>query len=215
MRDRLLAALLTLAVFATGFGAGMWAERHRPIPRAPGTFMGEFGTRQTQGPRTAPPVNRAELIEQIERLRPEMDTFRGRVAEIYSQFDRDIEPVLTPEQRAVYDKRFLPHRGYGSAPEPAGDGTPLSDEQIEALLQRPFRTLAFFVVLPMTLERMSTELKLDDPQREKVRDLLRVRREKFIELVDSAPPPSLLLSRLAPVAQRLGEPAKPPAGPAH
>jgi hypothetical protein len=36
-----------------------------------------------------------------------------------------------------------------------------------------------------------------------------VRREKFIELVDNAPPPSLMLSRLAPVAQRLGPPAKP------
>ena len=55
------------------------------------------------------------------------------------------------------------------------------------LLQRPFRTLAFFVVLPMTLERMSTDLKLDDAQRDKVKDFLRVRREKFIELVDSAP----------------------------
>jgi hypothetical protein len=58
----------------------------------------------------------------------------------------------------------------------------------------------------MTLERMSMDLKLDDAQRAKVKDFLRVRREKFIELVDSVPPPSLLLSRLAPVAQRLGSP---------
>ena len=82
-------------------------------------------------------------------------------------------------------------------------------------MQRPFRTLAFFVVIPMTLEQMTTDLKLDDAQREKVRDFLRVRREKFIELVDSAPPPSLMLSRLAPLAQRLGAPAKPGGEPAH
>jgi hypothetical protein len=73
-------------------------------------------------------------------------------------------------------------------------------------MQRPFRTLAFFVVVPMTLERMTNELKLDDAQRGKVRDFLRVRREKFIELVDSSPPLSLMLSRLAPMVQRLREP---------
>ena len=83
------------------------------------------------------------------------------------------------------------------------------------LLQRPFRTLASSSSLPMTLERMSTELKLDDAQRDKVKDLLRVRREKFIELVDSAPPPSLMLSRLAPLAQRLGEPAQAQPAPSH
>ena len=38
---------------------------------------------------------------------------------------------------------------------------------------------------------------------------LRCRREKFIALVDSTPPPSIILSRLAPVAQKLAtEPAK-------
>jgi hypothetical protein len=61
----------------------------------------------------------------------------------------------------------------------------------------------------MTLDRMATELNLDEAQRDKVRDLLRVRREKFIELVDSVPPPSLMLSRLAPMAQRLSQPVKP------
>ena len=61
----------------------------------------------------------------------------------------------------------------------------------------------------MPLERFTNELKLDDTQRDKVRDLLRVRREKFIELVDSAPPPTMMLSRIAPLAQRLGNPATP------
>jgi hypothetical protein len=216
MRDRVLAALLTLAVFAAGFGAGLWAERHRPFPAPPGAFMGEFGARPGHGPRNVPPVNRAELSEQIEKLRPEMEAFRARITEIYAQFDRDIDPILTPEQRGIYAKRFQAHRGFGPPPEiVADDEKTLTDDQISQLLQRPFRTLAFFVVIPMTLERMSNDLKLDEPQKDKVRDLLRVRREKFIELVDSAPPPSLMLSRLAPLAQRLGAPAKPAAEPAH
>ena len=134
MRDRILAVLVTFAVFAAGFLSGRWSESHCPLP---------------------PP------------------------------------------------------------PDIASGDKPLSDEQIDQLLQRPFRTLAYFVVIPMTMERMSKELKLDDIQREKVKDFLRVRREKFIELVDSVPPPSLLLSRLAPVAQRLGNPAKSAAAPAN
>jgi hypothetical protein len=203
MKDRVLAVLLTLAVFSAGFLSGLWTERHRPFPAPPGPFMGEFGAR-AQPQHRAPVVNRAQLLEQIETLRPAMESFRRNVADIYSEFDRDIEPVLTAEQRDIYEKRFRAHRGFGPQPEPEpGDGL-LSDEQIEQLMQRPFRTMAYFIVIPMTLERMSSELKLDEPQREKLKDLLRVRREKFIELLDSVPPPSLMLSRLAPLAQRIG-----------
>ena len=79
MRDRFLAALLTLAVFAAGFGAGIWAERHRPLPPPPGAFMGEFGARPGRGPCAGTPVNRAQLSEQIEKLRPEMESFRARM----------------------------------------------------------------------------------------------------------------------------------------
>jgi Spy/CpxP family protein refolding chaperone len=213
MRDRILAALLTLAVFAAGFLAGRWHEHHRPFPGPPGAFMGEFGARAGGAQRTAPPVNRAQLADQIEKLRPQMDAFRDRIGEIYAEFDKDVEPILTPEQRDLYQKRFKAHRGFGPGAESGPSDKPLSDEEIDQLLQRPFRTLAFFVVIPMTLERMTTELKLDDAQRDKVKDLLRVRREKFTELVDSVPPPSLLLSRLAPLAQRLGNPPKPDAKP--
>lgn len=206
MRDRLLAALLTLAVFAVGFGAGTWAERHRPFPAPPAAFMGEFGAKRSPAPPAQnPPINRAQLLEQIEKIRPEIDSFRERTNEIYAGFDRDMLTVLTPEQDATYLKKFRTQH----VPQPQDEEKPLSDEEIERLLQRPYRTLAFFVVLPMTLDRMTTELKLDDAQRDKVKDFLRVRREKFIELVDSVSPPSLMLSRLAPVAQRLNQPVKP------
>jgi hypothetical protein len=206
MRDRLLAVLLTLAVFAIGLGAGIWAERHRPLPAPPGAFMGEFGAKRGIGNYVlTTPINRAELSEQIEKMGTEMDSFHTRMNEIYAGFDRDILTVLTPEQQAIYEKKFRAPR---LATQADGD-KPLSDQEIENLLQRPFRSLVYFVVIPITLERMTTELKLDEGQRDKVKDFLRVRREKFIELVDNAPPPSLMLSRLAPVAQRLGPPAKP------
>ncbi len=212
MRDRILAVLVTLVVFATGFIGGLWAERHRPLPHPPGAFMGEFGARPGGAPH-GPPINRAQLRDQIEKIQPEMESFKTHLNEIYAEFDRDLEPILTDEQKATYQKEFKAKRGFGPPPEMAGSDKPLSDEQIEQLMQRPYRTLAFFVVVPMTLERMTTILKLDDGQRGKVKDLLRVRREKFIELVDSVPPPSIMLSRLAPMAQRLGPDA--PLAPAH
>jgi hypothetical protein len=213
MRDKVLAALLTVVVFAIGFGAGTWAERHRPLPPPPGAFLGELGARK--GSHVAPPANREQLREQIEAIRPQMESFKSRLTEIYGQFDHDMDSVLTADQQAVYEKRFKSQRSFAPPPDMAGDDKPLSDEQIDRLMQRPFRTLAFFVVVPMTLDRMSTDLKLDDAQREKVRDFLRVRREKFIELVDSSPPLSLVLSRLAPVVQRLGAVPTPDAAPAH
>jgi hypothetical protein len=149
------------------------------------------------------------LLEQIDAIRPQMEAFRNRVSDIYAEFDHDISMVLSPEQQAVYEKRFRTQRGLLGPGGPPADDKPLSDEQIDMLLQRPFRTLAYFVVVPMTLDRMAVELKLDESQRGKVRDLLHVRREKFIELVDSSPPLSLMLSRLAPIAQRLAEPGRP------
>jgi hypothetical protein len=122
-----------------------------------------------------------------------------------------MEAVLTPAQKDTYEKKFRLVRTFDTVTQATPSDQPLTDEQIGQLLQRPFRTLAFLVVVPMALDRMSTELKLDDAQRDKVRDFLRVRREKFIELVDGSPPLSMALSRLAPIAQRLGNPAKAPA----
>jgi hypothetical protein len=56
----------------------------------------------------------------------------------------------------------------------------------------------------MKHDSLVKELKLDAEQQTKARELLKQRREKFLAIVDSTPPPSILLSRLAPAVQRLG-----------
>jgi hypothetical protein len=61
----------------------------------------------------------------------------------------------------------------------------------------------------MKQDSLIKDLKLTDAQQLKTRELLRDRREKFLAIVDSTPPPSIMLSRLAPAAQRLAPaPAK-------
>src|SRR5579863_326673 len=98
MRERALTALLTAVVFAIGFGAGVWEDRHRPFPRPPGGMLYEFGTGHGSTGHAPQPVNRAQLIEQIDSIRPQMEAFRTRINEIYSEFDRDVDTVLTPDQ---------------------------------------------------------------------------------------------------------------------
>jgi hypothetical protein len=182
--------------------------------------MGEFGGRSGSGPggphgqHPPPPFNRAQVVDQINRLRPQIEAFTSRMNEIYAQFDRDLDPVLTPDQRHIFEQKYRAKHNYGPPPELLTDSRQLSDEQVFDLMQRPLRTMSFMVIVPMTLDRMTNDLKLDEIQQGKVRDLLRVRREKFLELVDSAPPPSLSLSRLAPFAQRLiGPKGGPDSGP--
>jgi hypothetical protein len=87
----------------------------------------------------------------------------------------------------------------------------LTDAEITGLLQRPLWGVFNKIALQMKVDDLNKELKLDAAQQDKVRELLRHRREEFLALVDSVPPPSLLYLSLAPAEQRLGAP-KPDAG---
>ena len=81
---------------------------------------------------------------------------------------------------------------------------PLTDDEIDQLRQRSLYGVLWNVAPSMKQDSLIKDLKLDAAQQAKTLDLLRLRREKFIAIVDSLPPPSILLSRLAPAAQRLG-----------
>jgi len=202
--QRLFAFLLALIVAVVGFGAGVIYESHRPVPPPPGLFLGEFTAGTPRGTINGP-INRAELAAEIGKLEPQIEVFRTRAMEIDAEFDRDLDLALTADQRVRHAewlrRREADRRGNQRA---GADPKPLTDDQIAELLQRPMRALLSRIVVPMGLDQLNHELKFDEAQLPRVRDLLRVRREKFLELVDSSPPPSVMLSRLAPMAQRLG-----------
>ena len=221
MKQRLFIALFSALVFGAGFAARVWTESDTSVPAAPAAIGSEFSRSAPMVPdakgakkaaaRGEQPVDRSKLVKEIERYSSAIGTYRTHLDQIDADFDRDLVSLLTSEQRDRYaarQKRDADRRAKGEAAF-AADTSPLSDEQIFHLQQRPLYSMLGAVSLTMRYDSLTKDLKLDEPQQAKLRDLLRVRREKFIALVDSTPPPSIMLSRLAPVAQKLAtEPKK-------
>jgi hypothetical protein len=206
----------------------MLTEADSSVPPAPAVIGSEFaraplppGTEGKEAVRTTAAVklnraepaaiNRAKLVNEIARYHSEIETYRQKLEEIEADFVRELTPLLTPEQRerfAAHQKRFADRRSRGIAAL-AADSSPLSDDQIFRLQQRPLLSVLGEVALSMRYDSLQRDLKFDDAQQAKVRELLRARRERFLVLIDSTPPPSIMLSRLAPVAQKLAtEPKK-------
>jgi len=222
MKRALVISGLTAVVFAVGYIAGLRTERTRPVPAPPATLMGEFTSKATtvpsvaaaakpSGTQAAParsPQNRAQLVAEIERLRPQIDSYRQRLDQIDAEFDGQLAATLTPEQRTHYaagQKRRAERMAKGLA-EVATGVKPLTDDEIDQLRQRSLSGVLWMVAPTMKHDSLVKELKLDAEQQTKARELLKQRREKFLAIVDSTPPPSILLSRLAPAVQRLATP---------
>jgi hypothetical protein len=216
MTSRVFIPLLTIVVFGAGYGARIWTEHLRcPVPPPP-ALLTELSTSaptaKVSSKTTVPerPANAAKLAAEIERLRPSIEEFRKRIEEMDGEMDQQLIALLKPEQLPKWEKLLKRRVEYTQKEEAGivGDG-PLTSEQIASLQQRPLYKLLAVVVVPQRLEWLTNDLKLDQEQKEKARGILLQRRDKFLALVDSSPPPSLTLSRLAPLAQRLGEPKKP------
>jgi len=205
MKQRLVVAVFTIIVFCAGYFAGAWRELRRPLPPPPGLVGAEFaGPRQPGSTLWRDrPINRADLIKRIESLKPQLDEFHSRMTAIESGFSHDFGQLLTPEQRTRHEERAK-RRPSG----PKESGPPLTDDEVGSLLfEQPAHTLLTEVVIAIRLDGLTRDYRLDDAQREKVRALLRERRDKVIALIDSSPSPTVSLIRLAPYIQRLAQPA--------
>ena len=221
MKQRLVIALLAALCFGAGFGARMWTEDDGPAVPPPSAVLGsEFATTgsakaearnrsQSRGASHGE-VNRNRLAGDIQRLRPQIDAYCKRLEEIDREFDRDVVALLTAEQRekfAARQKRLAERRAKDEARD--ADTAPLTDEQLFQLQQRPLWNVLWSVSIDSRFDRLNKELKLDDQQAVRVKALYRERREKFIALVDTVPPPTITLSQLATQAQKIGgDPAK-------
>ena len=219
MKQRIIVTLLTVLVFGVGFIGGQWAERHRPLPPPPAALMAEFATpqpvdknvqpAQNKAVQNAPqPYDRAQLVAEIEKLRPQIEAYRSRLEQIDREYEVEFVKILNPEQRRILEERMQKHRADLGSKEPvAAPQTPLSEEEISKLRDRPFQNAFWKVSFKGRLDGTVKDFKLDPEQAEALKQQLLIRREKFLALVDSLPPPTFRLAELAKEIQRLVDPS--------
>lgn len=206
MKQRILIALLTVVLIGAGFAAGIWTERNAcKVPKPP-AVLGEMSPSKTAAQATTRKndPNPAELAAEIERLRPQIESFRERLSQIDYEMDQEIKGILNAEQATKFDDivKYYADRRAKEAANWDRD-TPLTLNEIVNLQQQPLYKMLGIVVVPLRMEWNTRDLNLTPEQTGQLREILVRRRQKFLDLVDASPPPSLMLSRLAPVARRL------------
>lgn len=208
MTQRLFVSLLTVGVFLAGYLARVWTEPRQAVPPAPAALAKEFaGTDTTAaGKKDDRQLDRAKLIAEIQKLRPHIDAYSTQVGEILAEFDREFVQMLTVAQREKYAVNQKKRAERGA--KKLADRSPLSDEDIQRAKDRPLTSIYWNVVVTPHLDLMTKEYSLDAAQQTSLRALLVLRRNKFIALLDSTQHPSIRLSKLVPLIERLEQPEK-------
>lgn len=208
MTQRVFVALLTVLVFLAGYAARVWTEPRQIVPPAPAALAKEYARADTPSAdkKNDRQLDRAKLLAEIQKLRPQIEAYSAQVDEIYAEFDREFMQLLHPAQREkfVLNQKKRAERDA----KRMADRSPLSDEEIQRAKDRPLTSIYWNIVVTPHLEWITKEYSLDPAQQTSVRALLALRRNKFIALIDSTPHPSIRLSRLAPLIERVGAPPK-------
>lgn len=217
MKQRLLTALFTVIVFAAGFVARMWTEGDKPFPPAP-ALGSEFINRNANDKKPAPrPIDRAKLVKDIETLQPQIDAYRTQLSALDSEFENAFVALLTPEQRKIYDARQADQQKRKAERDARAANTPtvpMTDEEIARERQHPFEIAFWRISYKGWLDTLTDRYKLTAEQRAKVHDLLQARRDHFLALVDSTPPPTFRLTTLVTSVSRLTDSGQPQPAPA-
>jgi hypothetical protein len=199
MNKGFIIAFATLIGFAAGTFAGSWMQRTQPVPPPPsGGILSELRDAPLnsvpENPDAPKPSGQPLPDEALRQMKAEIDAFKKKVEPIKLEFRTQLEALLTPVQRerlkAMTEKPAPPKLKPGEKPDPAKDWRYRIYDGMD--------TAITLVVIPFTLARLTEELGLSYAQREAVHQLLIQRREKFLALVDSTPPPSFNLGKLVP-----------------
>ncbi len=206
MTQRIIVSLLTVVIFLAGYGARVWTEPRQPVPPAPAALAQEYAAQPVpaNGNKTKSQLDRAKLVAEIEKLRPQIAAYSTQVDEINSEFDRGCLKILNPQQQ---EKFFANQkkRNERDAKRLAGRD-PLTDEDIQKAQDRPLTSIYWMVTVTPFLDMLTKEYGLDAMQQAEVRALLALRRNKFTALFDATPHPSIRLSRLVPLLERVMPP---------
>lgn len=204
MSQRVFVALLTVVVFVAGFATHAWLDRDERIPAPPAAIAREMAAPKASATEKAKKkVDRAKLVAEIQKLKPQIDAYTAQVQEIETEFGRELDSVLTPAQR---EKRaaYLKRREESDA-KLFANKKPLSDDDIVKAQDRPLTDIYWMVTVTPVLERITKEYGLDPAQQNAVRSQLVLRRNKYIALFDATPHPGVRMSKLAPLLERVLE----------
>jgi hypothetical protein len=208
MTQRIFVALLTVVVFVAGYAARIWTEPRAAIPPAPAALATEYA-RSNGAPADKKhdrQLDRAKLVAEIQQLRPQIESFTTQVQEIDAEFDREFVQLLRPDQR---EKFFQNQKKWADrVAKRLAKRDPLSDQDIQREQERPMTWMYWQVTVTPRLDGLTKEYNLDAAQQTSTRALLTLRRNKFIALYDGTTHPSVRLSRLAPLIERVGAPPK-------
>lgn len=203
MKKIMLTIFATSCIFAAGVFAGMWIQRTQPLPAPPIGFLGEIrdvplSSSNPSGSSGLPADAMSRLAADIEKLKPDIAAFKNKLEPIKTEFREQLDAVLNDDQR---EKLKALNERVGSTA--VGEVNPTSTKKPHDGLD----SLLPIVIVPSTLDRLCAELRLDDGQKAAVQALLLKRRARFLELVDTSPPPSLQLRRFAPLIPQIAQPA--------
>lgn len=200
--------LTTLIGFIVGIFAGIWVMPVRPaISAPPASILDEIKDAPLGSGATAPaaaadlaatPDNQAAF----QKIRAEMDDFRKKVDAIKSTLRDQMDPLLNDEQRTLV-------KTWRERPAPL----PTSAQPLPAVpkarnFYEGFDSTITIIMVPYSLERLDSNLHFTPEQKAAVRQLLLERRAKFLDLVDTTPPPSFKLIKLIPPEAQVPPPAK-------
>lgn len=203
MTQRVFVAILTVVVFLAGYGARVWTEPRQSVPPAPAALAKEYARDPSAATdkKSDRQLDRAKLVAEIQKLRPQIEAYSAQVDEINAEFDREFALLLKPEQR----EKFVATRKKWADRDAKkiSERSPLSDEDIQRAKDRPLTWIYWQVTVTPMLENLTKDYKLDATQQSSVRALLTLRRNKFLALFDSTPHPSIRLSKLVPLIERV------------
>lgn len=210
MSQRVFVGLLTVVVFLAGYFTRGLVHRGEPVPPPPVALARELAptVSASNGKAKIESVDRTKLVAEIHKLKPQIDAYTTQVQEIYAEFDREFAQILTAAQREKFAANQK--RRAESAAKRAANRSLLSDEELMRERDRPLTDIYRMVTVTPSLEWMTKEYALDPTQQAAARQLLGLRRNKFVALFDATPHPSIRLSRLASMIERVGAPAVQP-----
>ena len=195
MSSRLTTVLLTVVAFGLGYVAARSGQTVPSVPAPPSISL--LDDQKNRDAEELRPIDRARIIAEVDALRPHITAYCLRVEEIEADFRLEFVNLLTAQQVKNYEANQNKFARQGN------HSTQRVSEDIERERDRSLNSVYWLVTVTPKLTWLSKEYRLDANQQMRTRALLTMRRNAFLALLDGTTHPSLRLSRVAQMVDRI------------